>query len=78
MISGRSSETTYDATENWKPGKTSSVTAAPPEDVAALEHEDLAARAREVRGVDEPVVPAPDDDDVVAFAHFFFWPREFI
>ena len=30
MISGRSSDTTYDATENLKPGKTSSVTAAPP------------------------------------------------
>ena len=30
MISGRSSETTYEKTENRKPGKTSSVTAAPP------------------------------------------------
>ena len=30
MISGRSSETTYEQTENLKPGKTSSVTAAPP------------------------------------------------
>src|SRR5438045_2441112 len=30
MISGRRSETTYDATENLKPGKISSVTAAPP------------------------------------------------
>src|SRR3954463_13891827 len=30
MISGRSSETTYEQTENLNPGKTSSVTAAPP------------------------------------------------
>ena len=30
MISGRSRETTYEQTENLKPGKTSSVTAAPP------------------------------------------------
>src|ERR1019366_4249363 len=30
MISGRSSDTTYEQTENLKPGKTSSVTAAPP------------------------------------------------
>src|SRR5689334_15010357 len=30
MISGRSSDTTYEQTENLNPGKTSSVTAAPP------------------------------------------------
>jgi hypothetical protein len=30
MISGRSSETTYEKTEKRKPGKISSVTAAPP------------------------------------------------
>ena len=30
MISGLSSDTTYEQTEKWKPGKTSSVTAAPP------------------------------------------------
>jgi hypothetical protein len=30
MISGRSSDTTYEHTENLKPGTTSSVTAAPP------------------------------------------------
>src|SRR5215471_15011807 len=30
MISGRSSDTTYEQTENLKPGNTSSVTAAPP------------------------------------------------
>ena len=30
MISGRSRLTTYENTENVKPGKTSSVTAAPP------------------------------------------------
>ena len=50
MISGRSSETTYEQTENLKPGKISSVTAAPPSDVAPLEHQHLPAGAREVGG----------------------------
>src|SRR5262249_14435196 len=36
--------------------------------VAPLEHENLASRAREISGVDEAVVPA-DDDDVVGLAH---------
>ena len=35
------------------------------EHVAPLEHEHLAARARQVGGVDEAVVAAADDDDVV-------------
>ena len=65
MISGRSSETTYEQTENLKPGKTSSVTAAPPSDVPALEHQDLAPGAREVGGGGQPVVAAADDDGVV-------------
>ena len=39
------------------------------EHVAALEHEHLLARAREVGRGDEPVVPAADDDRVVFAAH---------
>src|SRR5689334_5306501 len=39
------------------------------EHMAPLEHEDLLARAREIGGVNEPVVPAADHDDVVARAH---------
>jgi hypothetical protein len=39
------------------------------EHVAPLEDEDLLSGAREVRGVDEAVVPASDDDDVVLRAH---------
>ena len=50
MISGRSRLTTYANTENRKPGKISSVTAAPPEHVAALEDERLQAGAGEVGG----------------------------
>ena len=37
----------------------------PAEHVTALEDEHLAARAGEIRGVDEPVMSAADDDDVV-------------
>ena len=39
------------------------------EHVAALEHEHLLARAREIGGVDEAVVAAADDDDVVFGSH---------
>ena len=39
------------------------------EDVAPLEDEDLLAGAREVGGVDQAVVAASDDDDVVLRAH---------
>jgi hypothetical protein len=35
----------------------------------ALEHEDLPSGAREIRGVDESVVPAADHDDVVTLTH---------
>src|SRR5439155_18418331 len=38
-------------------------------DVPALQDQDLLAGAREVRRVDEAVVPGPDDDRVVARAH---------
>ena len=66
MISGRSSDTTYEQTEKWKPGNTSSVTAAPPTHVPPLEHEHLAAGARQVGGSGQAVVAAADDDRVVA------------
>ena len=36
------------------------------EHVPALEHEDLASRPREIGGAGQPVVPAADDDRVVA------------
>jgi len=39
------------------------------DDVAPFEDQDLLAGAREIRRVDEPVVPASDDDDVVLHAH---------
>ncbi len=65
MISGRSSETTYEQTENLKPGKTSSVTAAPPSTCRRSSTSTLRPGARQVGGVDEPVVAAADDDDVV-------------
>ena len=38
------------------------------EHVAPLEHDDLAARAREIRRARQPVVPAADDDRVVSHA----------
>jgi hypothetical protein len=67
MISGRSSETTYEQTENLKPGKTSSVTAAL-EHVPALEHERLPPCAREIRSAGQPVVPAANDNRVITHA----------
>jgi hypothetical protein len=53
MISGRSSDTTYEQTENRKPGKTSSVTAAPPRTWRLSRTRTFFPGAREVRGVDE-------------------------
>ena len=66
MISGRSRLTTYENTENLKPGKISSVTAAPPTSGRRSSTSVLASRAREVRRGDEAVVAAADDDRVVA------------
>ena len=40
----------------------------PTKHVPALEHEDLAPRLRKVRRIDQPVVPAANDDNVV-FSH---------
>ena len=50
MISGRSSETTYEQTENLKPGKDFFGDGRAAEHVPALEHEHLACpRARDRR-----------------------------
>ena len=65
MISGRSSETTYEQTENLKPGKDLFGDGGAAEHVPALEHEHLASRAGQVGGAGQPVVPAADDDRVV-------------
>jgi hypothetical protein len=37
--------------------------------VAAFENQDTLAGARQVRGVDQPVVTAADDDTVVLLTH---------
>ena len=69
MISGRSSETTYEQTENLKPGKTSSVTAAPPRTWRRSRTSTFLPGAGQVGGADEAVVAAADDDRVVASRH---------
>ena len=59
MISGRSSETTYEQTENLKPGKTSSVTAAPPSTCRRSSTSTFSPGARQIgRGV-RPLWPPP-------------------
>ena len=59
MISGRSSETTYEQTENLNPGKTSSVTAAPPRTWRRSRTSTLRpARARYAAAV-SPLCPPP-------------------
>ena len=65
IICGRSSETTYEQTEMWKPGNTSSVTAAPPTHVAALEHQHTAACACQIGRMRQAVVAPADHDGVV-------------
>ena len=68
MISGRSRLTTYEKTEKRKPGKSSSVTAAPPSTGALLEDQGLQPGARQIGRADEAVVAAADDDRVVRWA----------
>ena len=59
MISGRSSETTYEQTENLNPGKISSVTAAPPSTCRRSSTSTLRpARARYAAHV-SPLCPPP-------------------
>ena len=65
MISGRSSETTYEQTENLKPGKDLFGDGGAAEHVPPLEHEHLAPGARQIGGAGQAVVPAADDDRVV-------------
>ena len=66
MISGRSSETTYEQTEKRKPGKTSSVTAAPPRTCRRSSDEDGFAGPGEIGGGSQTVMAAANDNDVVA------------
>ena len=65
MISGRSSETTYEQTGILEAGIDLLGDRGAAEHVPALEHQHLPPRAREIGGVDQTVVPAADDDDVV-------------
>ena len=65
MISGRSSDTTYDATLNLKPGNDLLGHRRPAEDVAPLEDDDPQAGAREIRGAGQAVMTAADDHGVV-------------
>src|SRR5437762_7001283 len=59
MISGRNSDTTYEQTENLKPGKTSSVTAAPPSTcLRSSTRTFLPARAR-YAAFTRPLCPPP-------------------
>src|SRR6185369_14032236 len=59
MISGLSSETTYEQTENLNPGKTSSVTAAPPSTCRRSRTSTfLPARAR-YAALTRPLCPPP-------------------
>ena len=56
MMSGRSRLRAYEKVVNQKPGRSSSVIAAPPTIAAALEDERPQAGLREVRRVRQPVV----------------------
>ena len=58
MISGRSSDTTYEPTENWKPGNIFGDGGAA-EHVPALEDEHLPARAGEIGRGQSPLWPPP-------------------
>ena len=69
MISGRSSETTYEQTENLKPGEDLFGDRGAADDVPALEDQHFAAGARQVRGGGQAVVARADDDRVVLRRH---------
>src|SRR6266446_10645995 len=73
MISGRSSDTTYEHTENLKPGKTSSVTAAPPSTCRRSSTSTrLPARAR-YAALTTPLWPPP----MTMTSYFVFISRSF-
>ena len=65
MISGRSRLSAYENVVNQKPGRSSSVIAAPPTRWRRSRIERLEAGLGEVGAVDEAVVAATDDDGVV-------------
>ena len=62
IISGRSSDTTYEATENLNPGKTSSVTAAPLNTCLRCTPARASLRVQDT-------LPAADNDDIVGGVH---------
>ena len=66
MISGRSRLTTYEKTENLKPGIDLLGHRGAADQVPPLEHDHPLAGTRQVGRGDEAVVPAADDDGVVA------------
>ena len=68
MMSGRSRLSAYENVVNQKPGRSSSVIAAPPDEVSSLEDERPQPGLGQVGAVRQPVVAAADDDRVVATA----------
>ena len=64
-MSGRSRLSAYEKVVNQKPGRSSSVIAAPADQVAALEDERPEAGLGQVGAVGQAVVAATDDDRVV-------------
>ena len=65
MISGLSSDTTYEQTEKLKSGEYLFGDRGAAEHMAPFQHEHALPRAGEVGGAGEAIVAAPDDDDVV-------------
>ena len=74
MISGRSSETTYEQTEKRKPGKHLLGDGRAAEHVTAFEHQHLAPGAREIRRRGQAVVAAADDDRVDTAPRAYYRP----
>ncbi len=69
MISGRRSETTYEKTENLKPGDDFFCDGSAAENVAAFEDEDFFPCASEVGRVHKAIVAATDDNYIVVLRH---------
>ena len=59
MISGRNNDTTYEHTENWKPGTISSVTAAPPTTCRRSSTSTLRPARARYAAATSPLWPAP-------------------
>jgi aminomethyltransferase len=66
MISGRSSDTTYEQTEYLKPGEHFLSDRCAADDVASLEHEHLPSGFPQISGSGQTVVASADDNRVVA------------